>query len=301
MTVEQLVASVPGAASIAGDAQRQITCVAPLETVRPGSLSFSRGPVGAVGDRLAAFDGAVIIVPLDEDGAATGPNVTFIKAARPRDYFIHAVHALLGPEPFPEPSRSETATIAPDARVGARAFLGPGVVVGAAARVGDGCLLFGGVQVLDGVELGDGVIVQANTVIGAHGQSYVRDGDGQMLAMPHYGRVIVGARSRIGANTTVVRGTLHDTIIGDDTSVGNNVNIGHNSAIGARCFIGPGVVLTGSSAVGDDVWISAGAMVCGVSIGRRATVGAGAVVTRPVADDSTVNGVPARVTAPPGA
>src|SRR5437773_9665006 len=115
--------------------------------------------------------------------------------------------------------------------------------------------------------------------------------------MPHYGSVVVGARTRIGAYTTVVRGTLRDTIIGSDSSIGNNANIGHNTVVGSRCFVGPGVVLMGSATVGDDTWISAGAIVCGVAVGRNVTVGAGAVVTRPVSDHTTVNGVPARATA----
>jgi UDP-3-O-[3-hydroxymyristoyl] glucosamine N-acyltransferase len=299
LTVAELVAALAGSAAIVGDAERRITCVTPLETMRPGGLTFSRRPAEDVADRLAASGDAVIIAPLDgkDEPASMPSNVTVIKVTDPREYFIRAVHTLIGPEPFPGPGRSATATVAPDARIGAQAYLGPGVVVGAGAVVGEGGVLFGGVQVLDGVELGDGVIVQANAVIGAHGQSFVRDGDGSMLAMPHYGRVIVGARVRIGANSTVVRGTLRDTVIGNDTSVGNNANVGHNTEIGARCFIGPGVVLTGSSIVGDDTWISAGVIVCGVAVGRNATVGAGAVVTRPVPDGSKVNGFPARVTA----
>ena len=301
LTVAELVAALPGPAVIVGDAERRITCVTPLEAMRAGGLTYSRRPVAQLRDQLARCEDVVIIAPV-VDGNSGRPGdplvgVTVIEVAEPRAYFIRALHVLVGPEPFPAPGRSVTATVAPDARIGAQVYLGPGVVIGAGAIVGEGSVLFGGVQVLDGVEMGDGVIVQANAVIGAHGQSFVRDADGQMLAMPHYGRVLIGARVRIGANTTVVRGTVRDTVIGSDTSIGNNANVGHNVEIGTRCFVGPGAVLAGSSSVGDDTWISTGVIVCGVAVGRRAMVGAGAVVTRPVPDGSTVNGVPARVTA----
>ena len=296
LTVAELVALLPGPAVIVGDATRRITCVTPLDGMRPGGLSFARGPFADVANHLASLRDVVIITGLDVGDHASAA-VTLIKVAQPRQYFIRALHELIGPEPLPAPGISPAATIAPDARIGPDAFIAAGVHVGRGAIIGAGSVVFGGVQVLDGVELGAGVVVQANAVIGAHGQSYVRYDDGRMLVMPHYGGVVVGARTRIGANTTVVRGTLRDTVIGSDSSIGNNANIGHNTVLGMRCFVGPGVVLMGSSTVGDDTWISAGALVCGVAVGCSATVGAGAVVTRAVADHSIVNGVPARATA----
>jgi UDP-3-O-[3-hydroxymyristoyl] glucosamine N-acyltransferase len=296
LTVAELVAALPDAVVIVGDAQRRIACVTPVEAMCRGSLSFVRGPLANHADRLASVESAVIIAPLNGMDAL-GDSVTLIKVAEPREYFIRALHELIGPERLPMDAVSSSAIVASDARIGAHTSIGPGVIVASGAVIGDGSVLYAGVQILDGVELGAGVVVQANAVIGAHGQSYTREADGRMLVMPHYGRVVVGARTRIGANATIVRGTLRDTVIGCDTSIGNNVNIGHNAQLGSRCFVGPAVVLTGSSVVGDDAWISAGAIVCGVTIGRHGTVGAGSVVTRSVDDHSTVNGVPARPTA----
>jgi UDP-3-O-[3-hydroxymyristoyl] glucosamine N-acyltransferase len=300
LTVAELVAALPGAADIVGDAQRGIRSVTALEAARPEGLCFSKRPVVEFAGGQPPLRGAIIIVP--RDGADSrllveAADVTLIKVDAPRAYFIRALAKLAGPERMPAPNRSPSASVAPDARIGADVHLGPGVTIGAGAVVGARCVLFGGVQVYDGVELGAGAIVQANAVIGCHGQSYVRDADGAMLAMPHFGRVLVGEHVRIGANATIVRGTLRDTVIGRDTSIGNNVNVGHNVVVGARCFVGAGAVLAGSSAVGDDSWISIGAVLRGVAVGRGVTVGAGAVVTRPVPDGKTVNGFPARISA----
>jgi UDP-3-O-[3-hydroxymyristoyl] glucosamine N-acyltransferase len=181
--------------------------------------------------------------------------------------------------------------------LGRNVSIGPGTYVGHNAVIGEGSVVFGGAQIYDGVRIGAGCIVQANSAIGVHGQAFVRDDDGAIIPMPHLGRVVIGDRVRIGANSSVVRGTLRDTVIDADTSIGNGANIGHNVTIGARCFIGPGALLAGSCTIGDDTWISIGAIVRGVHVGGKAMVGAGAVVTRPVADGQTVNGFPARVTA----
>jgi UDP-3-O-[3-hydroxymyristoyl] glucosamine N-acyltransferase len=299
-TAAELVSALARPARIVGDATRRIRCVAPLEALCAGALSFSKLPAAGLGAAAARPIDAVVIAPLDgaDDSAAVDhAALTLIKVAAPRAYFIHAVRRLVGGERFPAPSRSPAAIVAPDARIEPETHLAAGVVVGHRAVIGRGCVLFGGVQVHDDVVLGEATIVQSNAVIGSHGQAYVRDDDGTILAFPHLGRVLIGARVRIGANTTIVRGTLRDTVVGDDTSVGNNVNIGHNVVVGARCFIGAGVVLNGSSLVGDDTWLSAGAVVRGVAIGSRVTVGVGAVVTRPVPDGKTANGFPARVTA----
>jgi UDP-3-O-[3-hydroxymyristoyl] glucosamine N-acyltransferase len=298
-TAAELVAALAQPARIVGDRARLIRCVAPIEALCAGALGFSKlSPAPLVG-ATGPID-AVLIVPRegpDDPVAADRAALTLIKVESPRAYFIRAVRRLIGGERLPPPGRSPAAIVAPEARVDADTHLGPGVVVGARAVVGRGCVLFGGVQIYEDVVLGEHTIVQANSVIGSHGQAYARDSDGAILALPHFGRVVIGARVRIGANTTIVRGTLRDTSVGDDTSVGNNVNIGHNCMVGARCFVGAGVMLNGSSHVGDDSWLAAGSVVRGVAVGARVTVGVGAVVTRPVPDGATVNGFPARVTA----
>lgn len=299
-TAAELVAALAQPARIVGDRARLIRCVAPIEALCAGALGFSKlSPVPLVGTATRPID-AVLIVPPDgpdDPVAADRAALTLIKVESPRAYFIRAVRRLMGGERLPPPGRSPAAIVAPEARVGAETHLAAGVVVAAGAVVGRGCVLFGGVQIYEDVVLGDNTIVQANSVIGSHGQAYVRDSDGTILSLPHFGRVVIGARVRIGANTTIVRGTLRDTSVGDDTSVGNNVNIGHNVVVGARCFLGAGVMLNGSSRVGDDCWLAAGSVVRGVAVGARVTVGVGAVVTRPVPDGKTVNGFPARVTA----
>lgn len=295
MTAAELVAALGQPARIVGDPARRIESLAPLEAVGPGALAFAK-----LRPADLRASGAVVIVPAPADDAlssSAADGVTLIHVADPRTYFIRAARRLVGPERHPLPGRAGSAVVAADADVGDEVHLGPAVVVGAGAVIGRGSVLYAGARIHDGVEIGEGTVVQANAVVGSQGQAYERDSDGAILELPHLGRVIIGARSRIGANTTIVRGTLRDTVIGADTSIGNNVNIGHNVVVGARCFVGAGVVLAGSSSVGDDSWVSPGVVVRGVAVGRSVTLGAGAIVTRPIPDGKTANGFPARVTA----
>ena len=301
MTAAALVAALPGEARIVGDGGRTIRRIAPIEEVCPGALIFSKVAVAEVPSHWAAGDGVVAVVPSDGQGIGQIPSdVTLIEVASPRNYFISAINFLTGGEAFDVPAGASGVEAAPDARIGRNVRIAPGVTIGARSVISDGCVIFSGARIHEGVEIGADCVVQSNAVIGCHGQAYVRDENGLMVIMPHLGSVIIGERIRVGANATVVRGTLRNTTIGSDTSIGNNANVGHNVEVGSRCFIGPGVVLAGSSAVGDDTWVSIGVLVRGVKIGRNAMVGAGAVVTRPVADGQTVNGFPARVTATHG-
>jgi UDP-3-O-[3-hydroxymyristoyl] glucosamine N-acyltransferase len=298
MTAAALVAALPGEARIVGDGRRMIRCIAPIENVRSGALIFSKLAVTEVPAQWTAEDGVVAVIPSSGQGAGQiPPGVTLIEVASPRSYFIRAINLLTGGGAFDVPAGANGVDAARDARIGRNVRLAPGVTIGARSVIGDGCVIFGGARIHDGVEIGAGCVVQSNAVIGCHGQAYVRDENGLMVTMPHLGGVIIGERSRVGANATVVRGTLRNTTIGSDTSIGNNASVGHNVEVGSRCFIGAGVVLAGSSTVGDDTWVSIGVLVRGVTVGRNAMVGAGAVVTRPVADGQTVNGFPARVTA----
>ncbi len=297
MMAAQLTAAIADVALIVGDSERMIRSIASLDALCSGALSFSKSSLAEIpGDWP---QGVVVIVPITRSLAADAnfSSATLIEVEQPRAYFIRALHVLACGEQLPVGGRSASAWVAGDARIGADVHIGPNVVVGSRAVIGDGSVLYGGAHIYDDVEIGVGCIVQANAVIGCHGQAYVRDEAGKMLSMPHFGSVRIGDRCRIGAGASIVRGTLRDTVIGNDSSIGNMTNIGHNVEIGERCFVGPGTLLAGSSTVGSDTWVSIGAIVRGTAIGRNAMVGAGAVVTRPVSDGQTVNGFPARVTA----
>ena len=138
-------------------------------------------------------------------------------------------------------------------------------------------------------------LIKPGAVIGQAGFGYERDFDGTPIRFPHFGRVVLGNRVEVGANTVIPKGALEDTVIGDCTKIDDLVYIAHNCKIGKNVMIAGNATLCGGVQVGDGAWIGAGASVKqNVKVGEGAVVGLGAVVVKDVAAYSTVVGNPAR-------
>ena len=151
------------------------------------------------------------------------------------------------------------------------------------------------VYIHPGTVIGKNVIIQAGAVIGAKGIGYERNEKGEWEEFPQIGRVIIEDDVEIGSNTSIMRGALGDTIIGQGTKIGHLCSIGHGVTIGKHCFIISGSMIGGSCHVGDYSQVSLGACIKnGVKIGKNVLVGMGAVVTKNVGDGKIVFGVPAK-------
>jgi len=186
-----------------------------------------------------------------------------------------------------------TAVIAPGVelaegvRVGPQVYLGPGVVIGARSVIEAGafvaCALIGA-----SVRIGPGA------VIGAPGFGFAPGPDGVTRA-PQLGRAILGDRVEIGANTTVDRGALGDTVIGAGTKIDNLVQIGHNVRIGRDCLIAAQVGVAGSTTVGDRVMFGGKAGIADhLTIGDDARIAAGSGLMRDIPAGETWGGSPAQ-------
>jgi UDP-3-O-[3-hydroxymyristoyl] glucosamine N-acyltransferase len=168
-------------------------------------------------------------------------------------------------------------------------------VIGADSVIGPNVMLHPHVVIGWDVHIGAGTTVFAGTVIGADGFGYERDDDGSVLKFPHLGGVRIGRGVEIGANTCVDRGTLGHTVIDDEARVDNLVHVAHNVRVGKRAFVIALTMIGGSTVVDDDAWVAPGtALMNGITIGQRATVGLGAVVVRSVEPDAVVMGNPAK-------
>ncbi len=180
------------------------------------------------------------------------------------------------------------------ARIGDRVVLMPGVFIGAGAQIGDDSLIYPNAVVRERVTLGERVIVHAGAVIGADGFGFAPHGTG-MKKIPQVGVVIIGNDVEIGANTTIDRATLGETVVGDGTKIDNLVQIGHNVKIGQNTVICAQVGVSGSVEVGSQVVLAGQAGIAGhIRIGDGVIVGAQAGVTRSIADGECVLGAPAR-------
>jgi UDP-3-O-[3-hydroxymyristoyl] glucosamine N-acyltransferase len=176
------------------------------------------------------------------------PGHTVIVVKNPKLAFTQAAAAIIerteeGPPIHP------SAVIGANVRLGADTRIGAGCVVGRDVTIGSGCVLHPRVVVYAGAEIGNRVILHAGSVIGADGFGYVKDGE-RYVQFPQLGRVVIEDDVEIGANTTVDRGSLENTIIRRGVKIDNLVQIAHNVEIGEHTVIAAQTGISGSTKVG---------------------------------------------------
>lgn len=174
------------------------------------------------------------------------------------------------------------AVIGPNVEIGSGTVIGSGAVIGADVRIGRDCNIGAGATVLCAL-IGNGVIIHPGCRIGQDGFGYLMGAKGH-LKVPQAGRVIIQNAVEIGAGTTIDRGALNDTVIGEGSKIDNLVQIGHNVTIGRNCVVVSQSGVAGSSTLGDSVVLGAR-----VGVSDHATIGAGAQIA---ARSSVVGEVP---------
>lgn len=291
-----------------GSTEHDIVGVAPLERAGPGDLSFL-----STTKYVEAFRhtrAGVVLVPDALRHIQDGP------AARIVVPDVHSALATLLPRLYPEPATnwgvdstchigagvqwSQRISIGPGALLGDNVTLGSGCVVGANATIGSGsqlgddCRVEAGATIEPGCRLGNGVIVRTGARIGTAGFGFVHQGAG-FQAVRHIGTCIIGDAVEIGANATIDRGSISDTVVGDQTKIDNLVHLGHNVVVGKGCLIMAQVGVAGSSRIEDDVILAGQAGIADhLKVGRGARVGAQGGVIGDVPPGATVSGYPAR-------
>jgi len=261
MTVSLGELAVRFGCELRGDPAATVDSVAALSQAGPRAVSFLANPkyVAQLADTRA---GAVI---LDARSAASA-RVPVLVAANPHATFAR-VATLLHPDPPLNPGVHPAATVSraaqvdasseiaagafvgDDARIGAGCYIGPGSVVERGARIGEDCRLVARVVIGPRVSLGHRCIVQPGAVVGGDGFGYAPE-KGTWVKVPQLGSVVVGDDVEIGANTTIDRGALEDTVIEEGVKLDNLIMIAHNCRIGAHSALAACVAIAGSSVLG---------------------------------------------------
>ena len=178
------------------------------------------------------------------------------------------------------------AVIGPDVEIGAGTVIGAGAIIGDGVRIGRDCNV-GARSAIQCALIGNNVLIHPACSIGQDGYGFIFFGPDGHLKVPQTGRVLIQNDVEVGAGTTIDRGSLRDTVIGEGTKIDNQVQIGHNVTIGRHCLLAAQIGLAGSLTIGDNVALGAK-----VGINNHLHIGDGAQVTAMsgVKDDIPANG-----------
>ena len=292
--------------TLRGDAGRVIAGVGTLAAGEPGQIGFLANPRyrrELADTRL----GAVILSAADADACpvdcliARNPYAGFARIAalfEPSRAMTPGIHpsavVAAGADIHPQAAIGALCSIEAGARIEAGAEIGPGCVIGPDCVVGAGTRLVARVTLVTRVTLGRRVLVHPGAVLGADGFGLAFD-DGRWLKVPQLGGVRIGDDCEIGANTTIDRGALGDTVLEEDVRLDNQIQIGHNVRIGAHTAMAGCCAVAGSARIGRHCLIAGGVGVAGhLEIGDRVTVQAMSLVSRSLAGPGEyASGLPA--------
>ena len=160
--------------------------------------------------------------------------------------------------------------------------------------IGDYCVIGSNVSILGKVEIGRKTIIQSGVCIGDSDLAYVDDTAGNRKILKHHGGVKIGEAVYIGTNSVISRGTIDDTVVGDETSIDALCQISHNCILGKKNTVVAGSLVYGSVVTGDDVYIASSIIMNQMKLGDRVTVGMNSVVMSDIIPDVTVVGTPAK-------
>ncbi len=293
---------------VVGRGDTAVGAIAPLDRAGPGQLSFCGSPkYGA----LMAGSAAGVILVSPQTASLPSTAAARIVVANPHDALLSLIPRFYRlPERTPgiHPSAvigrgvelGEAPSIGPHVVIGDGAVIGDRVtldataVVGAGTVLGDDVHLYPGVTVYAGARLGRRVIVHAGARIGSDGFGYVFRG-GRHEKIPHVGGCILEDDVEIGANSTIDRGSIDDTIVGAGTKIDNLVQVAHNVRIGRLCLLMSQVGVAGSVRIEDGCILAGQVGVSGHhTIGKGATLAAQAGVFGDIPAGETWSGYPAR-------
>ena len=298
-----------------GDANTVVNGVAPIADAKPGQLAFYSTEQNSAAFKILPISvlentRASVILVQPEMAKHAPKGRTLLITDTPRGYIVKILGEIYREKPRFGVSRDahidrgvffrnrrstyvgqfatieRGAVIEPDVKIYPYAFIGRNVTIGRGTIVQTGAHI-------ENATIGADCVINAGAVIGKDGFGYTRQ-DGHNVFIPHVGRVVLGNRVSVGANTCIDRGVMTDTTVGDGTKIDNLCQIAHGVVIGAECFLASGVGLAGGTVVGDRALLGGHVGVAnGIHIGNDAEVGAQSGVFRNIPDGDRQMGFPA--------
>lgn len=225
------------------------------------------------------------------DPSKTEPQLIF--TSNPRLAFVHALGIMYNKQKLV--GISQKAIVSNKAKIGKDCYIGDFTVIGDNCEIGDNSIIYDRVSIVQNCVMGHECVIQQGVTIGADGFAYERHSNGSLERFPHIMGVKIGSNVEISANSSVARGSLSDTIIGDGTKLDALVHVAHNVKVGSHCELTAGTIIGGSAILGDMCWTGLNSMIKdNIRIGNNVIVAASAGVIHDVPDGDIVAGIPAK-------
>ena len=273
----------------AGQENIKIIGTSALEDAQTGFLSFLSNPKYAA--EAAASNASAIFIKKD---MAIETNAALIQCDDP--YITFMMHLVNLEKEIGGTSLDDrnNAHISSKAIIGADCIIETGAIIAAGAVLGNHCRIGAGAKILAAARLGNRVIVEAGCVIGSQGFGFAPDKNGSYHTIPQLGKAILCDDVFIGANSTVDRGAITDTQIGEGTKIDNQCMIAHGVTIGKNCVMAAQSGIAGSTRVGDNCKFGGQVGIIGhLRIGNNVTIYAQSGVMNDVPDNKVIFGSPA--------
>ncbi len=282
--VDDIVALVGGRYD--GPSDRLIRGAATLQDATADHISFLGNPLYA--PQLRTTKAGAVLVPNETDGS----DPRFIRVSKPHVALGKVVARWFNTPALPR-GISPLASISATATIGSNVTIGAFVTIGDDVVIGDDTTIYPNVSIYHRCKIGKRCILHSGVVIGADGFGFASEG-GRHHKIPQIGSVRIEDDVEIGANSSVDRAALGETVIGEGTKIDNLVQIGHNVRIGKHCLIVSQVGIAGSTELGDSVVVAGQSGISGhLKIGNGAQISAAASVFHDVPDGTKVIGNPA--------
>ena len=304
MKLSELMKEIGGTAD--GDDSVDITAVAEPENAEKGNMAWLGEP------RYADLPCHASVILVAENQTVSEQHSASVIWRHPQPHKAFALSiGLLHPDSsdhqgiHPTAVITDGAQLAEDCHIGAGAFIGKDVVLASAVIVDPGAVIHGPTTIGHGTRVHSRVIVMADSrigsecilhpgaIIGGEGFGFVPDAAGA-IRVPHRGGVVLGDRVEVGCNSTIDKGVLGNTTIGDDTKIDNLVHIAHNVSIGDHSFLAAQVGIAGSATIGNQCEFGGqSGMIGHAEIGPRVRVAVKSAILSGGAEDVTLMGIPA--------
>lgn len=275
--------------------------LAPFEFAKENEITFAADEKYI--KKLHETKAKVVIVPPIE-GLPKGKEYIFVNKS-PRELMPLILKFFKRPTNFMEKSIEDSAFVGEGSKVAPNVYIGhhvkigknatiyPNVTILEGVEIGDNAIIYPGVTIREFCNIGNNVILQPGSVIGSDGFGYVKI-NGENIKIDQIGSVILEDNVEIGANVTIDRGAIGNTVVKKGTKIDNLVHLAHNVIVGEQGFIIAQVGVAGSTVIGNNVTLGGQAGITGhIKIGNNVTIAAKAGVTNDIKDNETLSGFPA--------